>query len=175
MSIPIFFDPYCVRGVYQEEDLWRGVGYGGKPPDRVLFVDGGVMSNFPIYAFHRTDGEDPTRPTFGAKLGLEREAPQHPEGIISFGKAVFDAARHALDYDFVYRHPDYKHLITNIPTKPHNWLNFSLGPEGQLDLFRKGATAAARFLKKFRWDKYKAARMTVGSNVVSGVHERRRL
>lgn len=41
---------------------------------------------------------------------------------------------------------------------PHNWLNFNLSDEDKVDLFERGAKAAASFLRKFDWEKYKDVR-----------------
>ena len=72
--------------------------------------------------------------------------------------AVFNSARHCLDFDFIVRNPDYKHVVTSIDTGSHNWLNFNLPEEDKFDLFRRGARAAEQFLRRFRWQKYKLIR-----------------
>jgi len=52
MSIPLFFRPCVLRGDKRVSTL----------------VDGGVLSNFPIQVFDRTDGREPRRPTFGVTV-----------------------------------------------------------------------------------------------------------
>lgn len=54
MSIPFFFEPFTLTNP--------------KTGVRSTLVDGGVLSNFPIDAFDRTDGKPPRWPTFGVKL-----------------------------------------------------------------------------------------------------------
>ncbi|HEV2786234.1 MAG TPA: patatin-like phospholipase family protein, partial [Solirubrobacteraceae bacterium] len=54
ISIPLYFDPVVVRD--------RASG------ERVTLVDGGVLSNFPIEIFDRTDLQPRRWPTFGVKV-----------------------------------------------------------------------------------------------------------
>lgn len=158
MSIPFFFHPFTVTECSPNRALWRELaGYEGTPPQRVMFMDGGIMSNFPINVFHQPY-RVPTAPTFGAKIGIEGTEPAvitKPSQLLG---AVFDAARHTLDVDFIKANPDYKHLVKMIDTGPHHWLNFTMAHGDKVDLFARGAKAAAEFLCAFDWSKYKAIR-----------------
>jgi NTE family protein len=40
----------------------------------------------------------------------------------------------------------------------HNWLNFFMDEKEKIELFRKGAQAAADFLLDFDWEVYKTER-----------------
>lgn len=161
MSIPFFFQPFQVKPPTTPKPdyvrLWANrVSYRGVLPKMATFIDGGIMSNFPINVFHRKGA--PTRPTFGVKLGTERMKPHdvsHPMKLLG---AVFNSARHTLDFDFLLRNPDFRRLITVIDTGDHNWLNFSMKPEEQRQLFVAGAKAAAAFLREFDWADYKRVR-----------------
>ncbi|MDR3620325.1 MAG: patatin-like phospholipase family protein [Paludisphaera borealis] len=172
MSIPYFFEPSrveCDRRATKAA-RWKEYGYEAELPEHHLFVDGGVVSNFPINIFHATDVV-PFAPTLGVRLGMERRAPDL-SSIGGFSAAWIGSARQALDFDFLYNNPDYQHLIGTIETEGFNWLNFNLGPEEKLQLFARGAEAAIDFLegpksengaisKKrmgFDWGKYKALR-----------------
>ena len=53
MSIPYFFEPKKLKDVDEKEHL---------------LVDGGVLSNYPLEVFDRTDGKRPRWPTFGVTL-----------------------------------------------------------------------------------------------------------
>ncbi len=159
MSIPYFFRPYRVGGLPDGDDAraaWNAVGYGGEIPSEVLFMDGGIVSNFPIAVFHSQDV--PTAPTLGVKLGADRGAARSTNTPTELGLAIFDAARHAADFEFLYNNPDYRHLVGYIDTGDHHWLNFSISPEDQADLFARGIEAAAGFLKEFDWEEYKQIR-----------------
>lgn len=158
MSIPLFFHPFRVSHCSQDRAKWKDIAsYEGIPPETVMFMDGGIMSNFPINLFHQPY-HVPASPTFGAKIGTDRAHPAIVDKPSQLLGAVFDAARHTLDFDFISRNPDYKHLVSMIDTGDHNWLNFSMGDEDKVDLFARGATAAAEFLQTFNWTKYKSIR-----------------
>ncbi len=158
MSIPFFFHPFTVDDCSPDRKLWKKLGgYDGTPPSRVMFMDGGIMSNFPINVFHQPY-RVPTAPTFGAKIGLEGIEPAEITKPSQLLGAVFDAARHTLDTDFIKANPDYTHLVKMIDTGHHHWLNFTMQHDDKIDLFARGAKAAAEFLCAFNWSKYKAIR-----------------
>ncbi len=160
MSIPLFFHPYKVECPQSAEirQAWQDLAkYDGKLPESVYFIDGGIMSNFPINLFH-TPYKVPDAPTFGAKIGVDRAEPVEITSPAKLLGAVFDAARHTLDYDFIMQNPDYKHLVAMIDTGKHNWLNFSMPEADKIDLFQRGAAKAAEFLQSFDWANYKKIR-----------------
>ena len=128
------------------------------------FIDGGIMSNFPINLFHTPD-RVPAAPTFGAKIGIDRSKPLAIATPAQLVGAIFDAARHTLDYDFIIRHPDYHHLVKMIDTGSHNWLDFAMAEEAKVDLFATGAEAAADFLCGFDWPAYKKLREDLAAAV----------
>jgi len=161
MNIPFFYHPYRIReipnGANAQQQWEKLTGYKGAIPKEVVFVDGGIMSNFPISVFH-VHGEVPVAPTFGVRLGYDRIEPQKTDKFFSYLSAVFDAARHIHDYDFILRNPDYNKLLCSINTGAHHWMNFRITDADKLDLFRRGAIAAANFLRVFDWMQYKAIR-----------------
>ncbi|HWF61201.1 MAG TPA: patatin-like phospholipase family protein [Nitrospira sp.] len=158
MSIPFFFHPFTVNDCSPNRSLWRDLaGYEGTPPQHVMFMDGGIMSNFPINVFHQPY-RVPTAPIFGAKIGIEGTEPTEITKPSQLLGAVFDAARHTLDDDFIKANPDYKHLVKMIDTGSHHWLNFTMSHGDKIDLFARGAKAAAEFLCAFDWSKYKTIR-----------------
>ncbi|MEW6194343.1 MAG: patatin-like phospholipase family protein [Bacteroidota bacterium] len=159
MSIPGFFHPFEIKiGDKVEKKDWEEiVKYKGKRPDKVYFVDGGIMSNFPIDVFHNRS-RVPRLPTFGVKLGDDRDEENRSGNMTQFLMAIFNSARHVLDYQFLLKNEDYEKLITKIDVGKHNWLNFSIRDEDKIDLFIRGAKAASDFLTKFDWEGYKAIR-----------------
>jgi NTE family protein len=165
MSIPGFFHPYRVaripKGPAAVKNWSEQAGYRGKLPTEVYFVDGGIMSNFPIDLFH---GQGvPLAPTFGARLGTDRTAPHDIKRPSQLLGAVFNAARHCADYDFIIKNPDYRKLLTNINTGQHNWLNFFMEDSDKVDLFARGVKAATDFLLQFDWLSYKKLRQTIAA------------
>ena len=63
MSIPFFYEPVRFTG---RDDQGKEV--------QSYMVDGGMLSNFPIEVFDRTDGKPPRWPTFGIKLSAQADA-----------------------------------------------------------------------------------------------------
>jgi NTE family protein len=161
MSIPYFFRPLRVAGVPQGAEArarWRDLaGYDEEPPEVCTFVDGGIMSNFPIDLFHAPE-KVPTAPTFGAKLGTDQRRSAEISSPRRLGAAAFSSASHTLDYDFIKRNPDYMKLVSYIDTGQHGWLDFDLSDAAKVDLFVRGARKAAEFLTAFDWERYKEVR-----------------
>ena len=169
MSIPFVFQPFVARDIPQGQNAWdlwdKLAGYQEDLPQDCVFMDGGIMSNFPIDIFH-SPFSTPASPTFGAKLGSSERKAHSIGSPAQLATAVFDSARHSLDYDFISRNPDYKHVVHCIDTEPHHWLNFDLPDEDKYDLFRRGARGAEAFLRKFKWDTYKDIRIGISEAFV---------
>jgi NTE family protein len=159
MSIPVFFHPYKIKvgDKVKEEDWQQHVRYKGPIPKEAVFEDGGILSNFPIDVFHNRNIV-PRLPTFGVKLGDDRDKLNKDDSITELLMSIFNSSRHVLDYQFLLQNEDYEQLITRIDVKDNNWLNFSISDKKKLELFKQGARAAADFLKKFDWGKYKETR-----------------
>jgi NTE family protein len=81
MSIPFFYEPVRFKGTRPD----------GTEIDSYL-VDGGMLSNFPVDVFDRTDGKPPRWPTFGVKLSARPTEPMeekfHVDGVLDFTKAM---------------------------------------------------------------------------------------
>ncbi len=161
MSVPVFFTPYRIQnlpqGIEAQKKWADSVQFFGKIPNEVMFVDGGVMSNFPIAVFHRPRAI-PRLPTFGVKFGVERNKTNKIGNFLELAKALLDSAKQASDFDFIARNPDYQSLVKEIDIGPHDWLNFNLTDEDKIDLFLRGARAAKAFLTEFNWQQYKQLR-----------------
>ncbi len=178
ISIPFFFQPYIVddipgAGTYEDKALpreqskWRKhTGYRGKIPATVHFVDGGMLSNFPINAFHRKGV--PAKPTFGARLSSWRVEAHEIKSLNNYCNAMISTMRQLHDYDFLLQHHDYKHLICSIDCDTQkdengrnkfNLLDFNMDEKTKVELFNHGAQKAYEFLKTFDWQAYKALRL----------------
>lgn len=177
MSIPYFFEPFRVTGLpdgKEARDRWLDVGVDWKHANHgdlaphILFVDGGITSNFPIDTFHVVE-RIPLQPTFGVKLEYDdrykppKKLPLRGTGsrkpLASLTAALFNSARHTLDYEFAKKHPDYRHLVQFIPCtyldpktgslESYNWLDFNLPEEYRRGLFKQGAEKAIEFVDAF--------------------------
>jgi NTE family protein len=162
MSVPLFFEPYEVKGIpggQNAVNLWRTkVKFEGDPPDSVVFVDGGLISNFPINVFHNPD-RVPRLPTFGVRLSAYREKLNNTANLMGYFGAMLNTMRHIYDFDFLLKNPDYSQLICRLDTdNDFNWLDFNMSDENKLLLFERGASGAIDFLENFNWGKYKELR-----------------
>ena len=164
MSIPLFFKPYELTNLPADENAiirWNRIGkHRGAIPEKAIFVDGGIMSNFPIDIFH-LKGSIPSRPTFGVKLGLERVKTNQINNVGDLLYSCFDAARNLRDFEFIKENMDFQRLVAYIDIRDQNWLDFNISDEKKLELFIAGAKEAKRFLEKFDWEGYKKIRKTI--------------
>jgi NTE family protein len=166
MSIPFFFEPFEVsniphNGETNVSEWYSNVRYKGEVPDKVKFVDGGLISNFPINVFHVSD-RVPYKPTFGVRLSAYRDKPANTNKLSGFLGGMLSAMRQLHDLDFLLKHEDYKWLICNIDAdKQYNWLDFNMRDDDKIGLFNLGAQKALEFLEDFRWEKYKELRKSL--------------
>jgi len=163
MSIPVFFEPFEISGIPDGADavnLWRSkVKFDGNPPASAVFVDGGMISNFPINVFHNPF-RVPRLPTFGVRLSAFREKLNNTDKLTGYFSAMLNTMRHIYDFDFLLQNPDYSQLICRLDTdKDFNWLDFNISDENKLLLFERGASGAMDFLENFKWEGYKDLRL----------------
>lgn len=133
MSFPFFFDPVT---------LYRA----GKPH---LIVDGGLLSNFPVWLFDSP--EQIKRRTWGFRLhgGMGAEAPPYrgvsrPFWALPMARAMFFAATEAWDR----RMSRMSEVRTvSIPTGAVSTLNFELTDEERDFLYDSGHTTAREFFR----------------------------
>lgn len=164
MSIPFFFEPFEIANIpnagnENDEKWYKYARYKGPVPSKVKFVDGGMLSNFPINVFHREDGGVPRMPTFGARLSTYRENFSKTDSILGMSGAMISTMRQIHDYDFLLKHPDYSKLICSIDADGQfNWLDFNMSDDDKVNLFNLGALRAIEFLEEFDWEAYKTIR-----------------
>jgi NTE family protein len=151
ISIPLYFDPVTIRSG------------GGEP---ITLVDGGVLSNFPIEVFDRTDGEEPRWPTFGVKVIPELPAgnaellPGIPRIAISalpplrMLERVAATAIVGNDQTYLER-PCVRRRAIQVDTSAVGIVEFD-APQSARDAAREnGEAAAGDFLGDWDWDAYK--------------------
>ena len=153
MSIPIFFDPV----IYHDPR---------KPHDQRLIVDGGLLSNFPVWLFDSPPDQVPRWPTFGLLLvAPNQQAPlvagDEPErtdegkvSILGFLLAIGHTMMEAHDRLYV-EQANYARTIP-INTLGVQTTQFSIDDDPQLKrkLYDSGRDAAAEFLKTWDFDAY---------------------
>ncbi len=160
MSIPVFFEAFRVKNIPKRQALWRELlGFDRGLPDDAVFMDGGILSNFPINLFYRPDIKTARLPTFGIRLDDRKATTLSAfDSLGSLVMSMFNTSRYYYDKDFLINHPQYAKCIGVIDVREFDWLNFNLSNEDKLKLFRKGADTAAQFLREFNWEDYKAKR-----------------
>ncbi len=165
MSIPIFFESQCFDGINNKDPAvikaWKDISYNEKDiPDKAFFVDGGIISNFPISVFHKPNIRTPRLPVFGARLadGDDDTGKDVFAGIGSYAGAVFSTIRFNYDKEFLSKNNFYVKYVAAIDVKGYNWLNFAMKPTEQKSLFLQGVKAAWKFLDTFDWEVYKKER-----------------
>ena len=147
MSIPYFFDPIRLES-----------SSGGTS----LIVDGGTLSNFPVWLFDvdpSVTGKPPCRPTFGFTLehgrglggGLQALQKIQPWAV-RFGFDIFHTAQEAWDARFV-SHSTRVRTVT-VDAGDVATTEFDLSTEKQNMLVDNGREAARDFLDQFELDAY---------------------
>jgi NTE family protein len=150
LAIPLFFEPRYLEDSEGETHV---------------LVDGGLLSNFPITIFDRTDGAPPRWPTFGVKIipGLPQGA---SEVIPWFGKVPHPGLRHAeaivataiVGHDqTALGRPCVEDRTFEIDTSDIGLIDFDMADRTKLDAFAEGQTAADEFLDRWNWNAYLTA------------------
>ncbi len=164
MSVPFFFIPFEIDNVVNagqtaNESWIRQANYYGPIPPKVKFVDGGMISNFPINVFHIIPGTVPRKPTFGVRLSSYRNQFSNVDDLGSFVGSMISTMRHDSDDEFLIKNPDFEKLICFINAdKDFKWLNFKMNDENKKKLFLLGAQKGLDFIKTFDWENYKQLR-----------------
>ncbi|MCW2778059.1 MAG: patatin-like phospholipase family protein [Frankiales bacterium] len=126
------------------------------PDGDATWVDGGLLSNFPVDLFDRTDGAPPRWPTFGVRLTARPGTPPatHPvHGPFGIGLAALDTlltdqdAAHVEDPCTVVR-------TVFVPTDGVSAVDFGLDDAAQDALSAAGTAAARSFLAGWDWPSY---------------------
>ncbi len=166
MSLPVFFESYYIENIpNQNKDLqalWENKLGEKNAPSICRFVDGGVLSNFPMSIFYNPAVRTPRLPSFG--INLDDSSPednaQSPTGWSFFGFVgrMFNTIRFYYDKDFLLKNKMFEKGVGTVSLSEFNWLNFFLSDKEKLGMFEAGAKAAHDFLIKFDWNEYKLAR-----------------
>ena len=145
MSIPFFFQP--VQLVHAESG------------ETATIVDGGMLSNFPVWLFDVED-RDPKRPTFGFRLyggkamapGGLHELVQRVAWPVAFGWDMFQTTMEAWDKRFMSHSTSVRTCA--ISAEGIGTVDFGLSDADQTTLLESGRHAAGEFLATFDVDDY---------------------
>lgn len=167
MSIPLFFESYYINDIPVDskeiKDAWLNTFNETNPPSTARFVDGGILSNFPINIFYNPKVTVPRLPSFGINLDDSKPDDQKSNAsewsFIGYLGRIFNTIRFYYDKDFLLKNRMYEKGIGKIPLSEYNWLNFFLSDQDKINMFIKGAKAATQFLiTDYNWEEYKLTR-----------------
>lgn len=140
-SIPFYYEPVTLRS---------------PDGDVATLVDGGVLSNFPIALFDRTDQRPPRWPTFGVRLSARPEGRVHTQAVrgpVSLALAVVETMLEACDAAHI-DDPCVQARSVFVDTSGVSPVDFALTDEQQRALLAAGERATAQFLASWDWPAY---------------------
>jgi NTE family protein len=151
MSIPIFFEPVRIEN---QKTNWEHV-----------LVDGGMLSNFPVWLFD-SDGV-PDWPTFGLllvepsprtpiteRIPKPERSPKGVRGLVQLLSGMLHTMMEAHDRMYVQKEQFARTI--GIPTLGVGTTEFGITRDRALELYESGRSAAAEFLEDWDFDAYVA-------------------
>ncbi len=138
MSIPFFFEPVILK------DSTGASNY---------IVDGGVLSNFPVWIFD--DGTpNPPWPTLGYKLvDPNMDKPHNIQSPLSLFKALFSTMMEAHDARYI-EDKNFARSVP-IPTVGVQTTEFDISLQKKVELYESGVSAAEKFFQMWNFETYK--------------------
>jgi NTE family protein len=130
-AIPYVFEPVRVGGA--------------------TWVDGGLLSNFPVELFDRPDGQ-PRWPTFGIRLSAHPGIPPtHPvHGPVSLGIAAVETLMSNQDNAYIDDPCTVRRTIF-VPAEEVSPIDFDITAEQREALYQRGLQAGQQFLKTWNF------------------------
>ncbi|MFZ7946556.1 MULTISPECIES: patatin-like phospholipase family protein [Bacillaceae] len=142
-SLPFFFRPV----------IWKS-----NDRNKSYILDGGLLSNFPIWIF---DTDNPRFPTFGfhfvkEEVNIDPVIPTPLHLVKNIIKTMLQA------HDLRHMNKDTIERTIQIPTGDINATDFVLNEEETDFLYQSGYTSAKEFLSNWDFEQYKQRRMQRG-------------
>ena len=135
VSIPLFYNPIALK-------IKKKTCY---------IVDGGLLSNFPIWIFDATD--NPRWPTFGLNLYNNIPKPNNnPNRFIPFLIDVVETSL-STNEEIYFKDCDSVRIV-NIPTLGINTVDFDISNDKIKSLFNSGYISAKSFLQRWNFNNY---------------------
>ncbi|CAN5695138.1 patatin-like phospholipase family protein [soil metagenome] len=141
-SIPYFFEPVSLSG----------------PRGTSTLVDGGLVSNYPISMFDRTDGEPARWPTIGVRLGApppDSGPVDRVRGTVPLGISLVQTAIEACQAEHVLEPCNVARSV-KVDTEAVSAVDFDITDEQRAALDRAGRGAGSAFLETWDYEKWKA-------------------
>ncbi|RKP57187.1 patatin [Cohnella endophytica] len=143
-SIPYFFDPVIMRQPNKERKKMK------VNTKFSYVVDGGLLSNFPLWLFENDELEGARIPVIGFQMvGRSETNPRRISGPITMFQAMFETMLSAHDERYIEEH----NLIRTIkiPTLGVSSTQFQLTPQLSKSLYESGLAAGEKFFRS--WDR----------------------
>jgi len=144
-GIPFFFRPFHLRA---DPKLTHGHG-------ELLCTDGGMLSNYPIDIFDRTDGKPPRWPTLGVKLSARQQiqdADWAPNpGPLELAKSLIATMTSAHDQAHI-DNEEYTSRTIFVDTTGYRSTDFHLTSQDKTTLLTNGKAAGGKFLAGWDWE-----------------------
>lgn len=151
-SIPYFFDPVLLRR--RNAPRTKGEHFRNQ---FVYVVDGGILSNFPLWIFDRERETEDEKgiPAIGFQLvGRGEKDPRTISGPISMFQALFSTMMDAHDDRYIEESSRFR--TVKIPTVGVQVTQFDISKEKSGELFESGVRASAKYFDKWSISVYNA-------------------
>lgn len=134
-SIPYFYEPVKLLDKKKKE--------------KSIIVDGGVLSNFPLWIFTDEKGAKNKRPIIGFRLtpNIDEIPPAVINNAITMFHSLFETMRNA--HDVRYIEEEHVKNIVFIPTSDVKATDFDLSEEKKKALIQTGQERTEKFLRKW--------------------------
>jgi NTE family protein len=141
ISIPLFFEPVELKS------------QGGQFEKPSCIVDGGILSNYPVWLYDSPDS--PCWPTLGFRLVEPNEGGANDTtGLVSFLAATVATMMEAHDARHI-QEANFQRTIA-IPTLGIKTTDFKISKDKKEALFNSGYQAARDFFRQFSGEKYRS-------------------
>ena len=138
-SLPFFYQPVKLRYTENKQKVEHYI------------VDGGILSNFPVWIFDQEKNHQ--WPTFGFRLVTENYGkPQKIKGLLSLGMALVGTMMEAHDARHI-KNQDYIRTIL-VPTLGVKTTDFNITEQAREGLFQSGVNAASKFFDQWSFNQY---------------------
>lgn len=157
-SIPMFFSPFRLRDFATAPNNF-------KAPDDTCFMDGFIVSNFPLSLFDISDFARPPKcPTFGLMVEDISQQNEHPEldNFFKLGLAVFQTASQHGDKGYIHSNPHNAARIIHVSNRIQrnnqdhyvSAIDFTLSDSDKIQLFHNGVRAVIDKLSSWNFHEY---------------------
>jgi len=138
-SIPYFFDPVPLRMKTEAAPSVK----------TAWIVDGGLLSNFPLWLFDRDPVNEKERvPVIGFQMVGRAEAKPHDiRGPVTMLQALVETMLHAHDERYIEKH--YRLRTVKVPTMGVGTTEFHITPEKSQQLYVSGLRAGIAFFREW--------------------------